>query len=47
MNIGLFILGGLMVAGIIGVTIFNIRSKRAEEREIIRKESLKKQQHIH
>ena len=41
MNIGLYILGGLMVLGIVGVTIFNIRSKKAEDRELVRKESLK------
>ena len=41
MNIGLYILGGLIVLGIIGVTIFNIRSKKADEREVIRRESMK------
>ena len=41
MNIGLYILGGLIVLSIIGVTIFNIRSKKAEEREVIRRESMK------
>ena len=43
MNIGLYILGGLIVLGIIGVTIFNIRAKKAEDREVIRRESMKNQ----